>query len=124
MKRRTFAAAASGTLAGLAGCLSQLGGSDDSTTTESQGLSAERDGYPESVDAKPEDRTVDTSGLDTIEEGGVEVPLLPVEDAHVWWAYRRARFADPAAPTSTRTRTSRAPSSVRPRNASGTTTTQ
>jgi len=111
MKRRTFAAAASGTLAGLAGCLGDLGGTTettDSTTAttasgdgdESDGsgtaaeLSAAEDGYPEAVAQKPEDREVDTSGLDTVTENGVEVPLLPVEDAYVWWAYRRARFAD------------------------------
>jgi rhodanese-related sulfurtransferase len=112
MKRRTFAAAASGTLAGLAGCLDQLGGgasttvddttpptdaSDDATGTGSpdgDGLASDVDGYPENVAEKPADREVDTSGLDTTTTRGVEVPLLPVQDAYVWWAYRRARFAD------------------------------
>lgn len=116
MKRRTFAAAASGTLAGLAGCLDQVGGGDGdggepATTTASDGtgddgtsvdgsesLPPEIDGYPETVESKPEDRQIDTSTLDTVTENGVEVPLLPVDDAHVWWAYKRARFADARGP--------------------------
>lgn len=124
MKRRTFAAAATGTLAGLGGCLGQLGlGDDDATTTSGDddeetggdegtdgdggdsgdgegedSLPEDVNGYPENVEGKPEDREVDTSNLETVEEGGVEVPLLPVEDAHVWWAYRRARFADARGP--------------------------
>lgn len=116
MKRRTFAAGASGVLAGLAGCLADTSGTDDtpsdesttsstetttassSTTATSPDLPADVDGYPDSVDAKPEDRRIETSDLDTVEENGVEVPLLPVEDAYVWWAYRRARFADARGP--------------------------
>jgi rhodanese-related sulfurtransferase len=116
MKRRTFAAAASGALAGLAGCTGGLGGSGDGTTTAGPAQSADDgnadgstdgsgtdlpadiDGYPDQVDSKPEDRTVDTSNLQTVEEGGVQVPLLPIDDAYVWWAYRRARFADARGP--------------------------
>jgi len=113
MDRRTFAVAAGGALTGLAGCLGEtLSGGTDTTndggsdagggTGTAQGtasdLAADADGYPDEVQAKPEDRTVDTSGLETVEEGGVDVPLLPVEDAHVWWAYRRARFADARGP--------------------------
>ncbi|NHN43263.1 rhodanese-like domain-containing protein [Halorubellus sp. JP-L1] len=120
MKRRTFAAAATGTLAGLSGCLGGPLGLGESTTTgegttdsgaattgtsgasgtgtSTSSLPAEIDGYPDSVAEQPEDREVDTSDLDTVEEGGVEVPLLPVEDTHVWWAYRRARFADARGP--------------------------
>jgi rhodanese-related sulfurtransferase len=113
MKRRTFAAAAGGALTGLAGCLgdspgdgsgtANAGGPDgDAGTTgapeTASGLPADVDGYPEEVQEKPADRTVDTSNLDTVEEGGVDVPLLPVEDVHVWWAYRRARFADARGP--------------------------
>jgi len=114
MDRRTFAAAASGALAGLAGCLGDLGGTSgptDSTTTTRGGddsgtggsgttaeLSAAEDGYPDEVAQRPEDREVDTSDLDTVTENGVDVPLLPVEDAYVWWAYRRARFADARGP--------------------------
>lgn len=119
MKRRTFAVAAGGTLTGLAGCLDQLGGgggdrdttagdgsdgSDDGTTgdgsseDESGSLPSEIDGYPETVEEKPEDREVDTSNLGTVTENGVEVPLLPVDDTHVWWAYKRARFADARGP--------------------------
>jgi rhodanese-related sulfurtransferase len=116
MKRRTFTAAATGVLAGLAGCLNQganggettepgdaigtatstsagTSGSETGTRADST-LPAEEDGYPETVESKPEDREIDTTGLDTVTEGGVDVPLLPVEDAHVLWAYRRARFAD------------------------------
>lgn len=103
MKRRTFAAAASGTLAGFAGCLGGLTGSDgaspaDAAPSTAAELSPDEDGYPEDVSEKPEDREVDTSDLDTVTENGVAVPLLPVEDAHVWWAYSRARFADARGP--------------------------
>ena len=113
MKRRTFATAAAGSLAGLAGCLGgQFGiggettsGTNDDGETASGGspgtasdLPADVDGYPDTVDSKPEDREVDTSSLGTVREGGVDVPLLPVDDAHVWWAYRRARFADARGP--------------------------
>jgi len=116
MKRRTFAAAAAGALGGLSGCLGGQFGTGESTTsgarttgatTGSTGASESTgakgtasdvpsaiDGYPDAVESKPEDREVDASDLETVEEGGVEVPLLPVEDSHVWWAYRRARFAD------------------------------
>lgn len=114
MKRRMFATAAAGGLAGLAGCLGgQFGlggetttsggddggtGSTDGSAGTASGLPADVDGYPDQVESTPEDREVDTSALETVEEGGVEVPLLPVEDAHVWWAYRRARFADARGP--------------------------
>jgi len=113
MNRRTFAVAAGGALTGLAGCLGETPSGGTDTTTDggsdagggtgtpqatASGLPADVDGYPEEVQAKPEDRTVDASGLDTVEEGGVDVPLLPVGDAHVWWAYRRARFADARGP--------------------------
>jgi rhodanese-related sulfurtransferase len=112
MNRRTFAVAASGALAGLAGCLGETRGGDAATTSErgtdasgetgppgtASNLSADVDGYPDEVQAKPEDRPVDTSDLETVEENGVDVPLLPVEDAYVWWAYRRARFADARGP--------------------------
>lgn len=113
MNRRTFAAAASGAVAGLAGCLGDPLGGGTAATDSSDGeftgtsndaprtasdLPSEIDGFPDEVSAKPEDRTVDTSDLDTVEENGVDVPLLPVEDAHVWWAYRRARFADARGP--------------------------
>jgi rhodanese-related sulfurtransferase len=113
MNRRTFAAAAGGALTGLAGCLGETPGGGADTTSErgtdaseessdapetASDLPADVDGYPAEVQAKPGDRTVDTSDLDTVEENGVDVPLLPVEDAHVWWAYRRARFADARGP--------------------------
>lgn len=113
MNRRTFAAAAGGALTGLAGCLGETSSGGTGATSErgtdadgestgapetASGLAADVDGYPDEVQAKPEDRTVKTSDLDTVEEGGVDVPLLPVEDTHVWWAYRRARFADARGP--------------------------
>jgi rhodanese-related sulfurtransferase len=112
MKRRTFATAAAGSLAGLAGCLGGQFGVGGETTSETNDgnaassgtpgtasdLPADVDGYPDTVDSKPEDREVDTSGLETVREGGVDVPLLPVDDAYVWWAYRRARFADARGP--------------------------
>jgi rhodanese-related sulfurtransferase len=113
MNRRTFAAVAGSALTGLAGCLGETPGGGADTTSEREADSSDAttsapetaadlpeavNGYPGDVQAKPEDRTVDTSNLDTVEEGGVDVPLLPVEDAHVWWAYRRARFADARGP--------------------------
>jgi rhodanese-related sulfurtransferase len=111
MNRRTFAAVAGGALTGLAGCLGEppSGAADTTSDRETDGattgapetasgLGADVDGYPDEVQQKPEDRSVETSDLETVEEGGVDVPLLPVDDAHVWWAYRRARFADARGP--------------------------
>jgi rhodanese-related sulfurtransferase len=99
MKRRTFLTSSAVSLSAVAGCLgsneSAIQGPDcDGTATTSVSLSDDRDGYPPAFDQTPEERDIDTASFDTVEEGGVDVPLAPIDVVHYWYKRGEARIAD------------------------------
>ncbi|MFB6172593.1 MAG: rhodanese-like domain-containing protein [Haloarculaceae archaeon] len=89
MRRRTVLGSAA--LAGLAGCLFDVG-SETPTSTPS----AARDGLPpaSALGDRPPDRAVDTDAFARVDVRGTAVPLVPVDVAHYWFRRRAARFAD------------------------------
>ena len=112
MKRRTFLATGAASLTATAGCLG-IGGNGSSdgngnaasgggggTTTpwpgyeENTPTDGDTDGYPPEFDETPEKRSIDTSSFETKEEGGVQVPLAPIDAVHYWYKRGEARLAD------------------------------
>ncbi|NHN58765.1 MULTISPECIES: rhodanese-like domain-containing protein [Halorussus] len=107
MKRRTFLATGAASLAPVAGCLGQGGGGGgDDTTTPWSGYGqytptdGNTDGYPPAFDQQPSERSIDTDSFETVEEGGVQVPLAPIEATGYWYRRGEARFADARGPGS------------------------
>ncbi|WP_435178323.1 rhodanese-like domain-containing protein [Halorussus sp. AFM4] len=109
MKRRTFLATGAASLAAVAGCLGQGGGGEtaaEGTTTPWSGYSqytptdGDTDGYPPEFDQQPSERDIDTDSFETVEEGGVQVPLAPIDATHYWYRRGEARFADARGPRS------------------------
>ncbi|WP_255169340.1 rhodanese-like domain-containing protein [Natrononativus amylolyticus] len=81
MNRRTLlAATGAAALGGLAGCLADEPESGD--------------GYAADSDDVPEERSIDTSGYETMDFGGNDVPLAPIDDALYWYKRQEARMVD------------------------------
>ena len=104
MKRRTFLASGAASLSALASCLGGGGGKETATPwsgySENTPTDGDTDGYPPKFDQVPKKRSIDTSSFDTKEEGGVQVPLAPIEATHYWYKRREARFVDARGPRS------------------------
>jgi rhodanese-related sulfurtransferase len=110
MKRRSFLATGAASLTATAGCLgiggnesteiNENGDGDSETTTpwsgyeENTPTTGNTDGYPPEFEETPEKRSIDTSSFETKAEGGVEVPLAPIDAVHYWYKRGEARFAD------------------------------
>lgn len=52
------------------------------------------DGYPPRTEEMPGERDIDPSTFPTVQEGGYEIRLVPVDVAHYWYLRREARFID------------------------------
>ncbi|MFC4551851.1 MULTISPECIES: rhodanese-like domain-containing protein [Halorussus] len=105
MKRRTFLAAGTASLSAVAGCLSSGSGGEQTSTpwsgySENKPSDGNTDGYPPKFDQQPKKRSIDTSLFKTVKEGGVQVPLAPIDVVHYWYKRREARFADARGPRS------------------------
>lgn len=119
MHRRRYVAAAGVTLVGsLAGCLSVFEADDDETDDdtsnddtrnddtrndepdddENGGGNGESgddaDGYGTESDTQLDERDIDTDSYERYEVDGVEVPLVPIEDAYYWYQRQEARMVD------------------------------
>src|SRR6056297_1195175 len=92
MKRRTFLASGVASLSLTAGCLGGGGGSGAELSVKPEDGNV--DGYPPEFDDQPEERDIDTSSFDTVEENAVQVPLAPIDVAHYWYKRGEARIAD------------------------------
>lgn len=99
MDRRTVLRAGAGLagLAGLGGCLGASSGSGSGHA----GLPADPhpdDGYPPAFETTPTPAGVESADFDTLTVESVEVPLVPVDVAYVWYRRGEARFADARGP--------------------------
>lgn len=94
-RRRAFLATCGAVLGGTAGCLGD-GGGGSSTPVDVDDENPD-DGYaPDAVlpDDEPDAVDFDPASFDTVETGGVEVSLVPVQTAYNWFQREDARFAD------------------------------
>jgi rhodanese-related sulfurtransferase len=109
MDRREFVASV-GVTASVAGCLDLGGGGSNGDGGGGSGVTASADcgdgdpldgcPSPDDVDGPTSVDPVDTGSFDAVEEGGVEVPLVPIDVAYDWFRARAVRFADARSATS------------------------
>lgn len=96
MRRRAFLATGitGFVAAGLSGCLGRPGESDDAGGGSAAAGTDATDGYAPARIENPDRRSIDTRSFETVVQGGIEVPLAPIDATYYWYARREARFVD------------------------------